>query len=234
MTGVQSLTLGGQAVDLFVPVGPVRFITLYLHSQDQEHLFQLPGIAEILTQYGLACIAPRGGDSWWSGHHPDGEPALRNAVIPWMQAFRPESSLAVFGLGMGGQGALRLGFRMPTDFPVVLSIAAIIDYHELYGQHPAITEMYTSKEQCRQDTAPMHLHPSRHPAHLRMVVDCSLEFIQRGHDRLHEKLLALGVAHEYNDRYHESSGYEVDMQRVLTVELKWMQDKLELMSRRLV
>ena len=55
--------------------------------------------------------------------------------------------------------------------------------------------MYDSKEQCRQDTAPMHVHPSRYPPHLFFCSDPDDPWY-RGNDRLHEKLAALGVEHE--------------------------------------
>jgi S-formylglutathione hydrolase FrmB len=55
--------------------------------------------------------------------------------------------------------------------------------------------MYDSKEQCRQDTAPMHLHPSHYPPHLFFAIDPDDPWA-RGCERLHEKLSALGVPHE--------------------------------------
>jgi len=55
--------------------------------------------------------------------------------------------------------------------------------------------MYDSKEQCRQDTALMHVHPYQTPPHVFFCIDPNDERWQRGNDRLHEKLNALGVAH---------------------------------------
>ena len=80
-------------------------------------------------------------------------------------------------------------------FPVVAGISSAIEYHELYGQGLPIDEMYDSKEQCRQDTAPMHVHPANHPPHVFFVVGPEDAWF-RGNDRLHEKLNALGVPHE--------------------------------------
>jgi S-formylglutathione hydrolase len=56
--------------------------------------------------------------------------------------------------------------------------------------------MYDSKEQCRQDTALMHIHPSHHPPHIFFAIDPRDDRWFRGNDRLHEKLSALGVPHE--------------------------------------
>src|SRR5438874_8311971 len=57
----------------------------------------------------------------------------------------------------------------------------------------SLGEMYDSKEQCRQDTALMHIHPSEHPPHVFFAIDPEDADWYRGNDRLHEKLGALGV-----------------------------------------
>jgi S-formylglutathione hydrolase len=96
---------------------------------------------------------------------------------------------------MGGQGALRLAFKHPKLFAAVAGIASAIDYYELYGRGTPLDDLYDSKEQCRQDTAPLHVHPSDYPPHVFFAVDPADPWY-RGNDRLHEKLGALGVAHE--------------------------------------
>ena len=97
---------------------------------------------------------------------------------------------------MGGQGALRLAFKYPQLFPVVAAIAPAIEYHELYGQGTPLDEMYDSKEQCRQDTAIMHVPPHHPPPHIFFCIDPADSRWFRGNDRLHEKLNALGVPHQ--------------------------------------
>jgi S-formylglutathione hydrolase len=102
-------------------------------------------------------------------------------------------SIGVAGLGMGGQGAVRLGFKYPHLFPIVASVGGAFDFHERYGQGTPLDEMYSSREQCRQDTAILHIPPHDWP-HLWFA--CSLgDAWYRGNDRLHEKLSALGVPH---------------------------------------
>jgi S-formylglutathione hydrolase len=56
--------------------------------------------------------------------------------------------------------------------------------------------MYNSKEQCRQDTALMHVPPFNPPPHIFFCIDPDDRQWYRGNDRLHEKLSALGVPHE--------------------------------------
>ncbi len=110
---------------------------------------------------------------------------------------------------MGGQGALRLAFKHPDLFPVVAALSSAIEYHELYGQGSSIDEMYDSKEQCRQDTAPMHLHPSKFPPHIFFCIDPTDAAWYRGNDRLHEKLSALGVPHQF-DLSTQAGGHSWD------------------------
>jgi len=97
---------------------------------------------------------------------------------------------------MGGQGALRLAFKHPQLFPVVAGISSALDYYEHYGQGSTIDAMYTSKEQCRQDAALMHVPPTGYPAHIFFCIDPADARWFRGNDRLHEKLNALGIPHE--------------------------------------
>jgi S-formylglutathione hydrolase len=97
---------------------------------------------------------------------------------------------------MGGQGALRLAFKYAQRFPVVAGVASALDYHELYGQGLVLDELYDSREQCRQDTALLHIHPSDFPPHILFCVDPDDAQWYRGNDRLHEKLTALGIPHE--------------------------------------
>ena len=67
--------------------------------------------------------------------------------------------------------ALRLAFKHANLFPVVAAIAAAIDYHEIYGQGTPLDTMYDCKEQCRQDTVLLHIHPSHYPPHLFFCID---------------------------------------------------------------
>ena len=55
--------------------------------------------------------------------------------------------------------------------PVVAGVSSANDYHDKYGEGTPLDEMYDSKEQCRQDTAPLHLHPSHYPPHIFFCVD---------------------------------------------------------------
>jgi S-formylglutathione hydrolase len=55
--------------------------------------------------------------------------------------------------------------------------------------------MYDSREQCRQDTAILHVPPHHPPPHIHFCIDPDDDQWYRGNDRLHEKLAALGIEH---------------------------------------
>ncbi len=209
------LDLAGHAADVYEPLGDVRprFAILYLHGVDLETLTDKPAFTrlfdELGDELGLVCICPKCERCWWTDRLcPEFDAAitaekyLLQQVVPYIgeRWGIHARAIGLLGIGMGGQGALRLAFKYPRLFPAVAAIAPAIDYHEWYGQGSALDQMYDSKEQCRQDTATMHVHPSEYPPHLFFCIDPLDHQWFRGNDRLHEKLNALGVPHEYDDR----------------------------------
>lgn len=196
--------LADKKIDVYDPPGKPRFGVLYLHGVGLETLVDKPVYTALLEKLQLACVCPHGERSWWvdrvcTEFDPEITPErfLLADVMPffaqrWGLAAR---AVGLTGVSMGGQGALRLAFKHPEVFPVVVGISSAIEYQELYGEGSPIDEMYNSKEQCRQDTVGMHVHPSRQPPHIFFCIDPTDRMWYRGNDRLHEKLNALGVAH---------------------------------------
>ncbi len=94
--------------------------------------------------------------------------------------------------------------------------------------------MYTSKEQCRQDTALMHIHPSNWPPHLFFAIDPEDVDWFRGNDRLHEKLTALGVPHTI-DFTTSAGGHTWEyFNRMAEPTMRFLIEGLEKESRRLL
>ncbi len=200
-----SVEIAGRPADVFEPAVKPRLAVLFLHDADGQSLRGRPVFTRLLDDMGLGCVCPSGGPSWWVdrpalGFDPPLTPErfVLDHIVPnfdqrW--GVKPRE-LGLLGAGMGGQGALRLAFRHAKTFAVVAAVAPAIDTHELYGQGTPLDELYDSKEQCRQDTVPLHVHPSDYPPHLFFAVDPDDPW-SRGSDRLHEKLAALGIVHEY-------------------------------------
>jgi S-formylglutathione hydrolase FrmB len=198
-------------VDVFEPPVPaeISFGILFLHDMDGSTLCDHPVFGEVLAQRNLACLCPSGGQSWWTDRvsaefeRPQtAESFLLDFVLPEFASRWKLTTprIGLLGIGMGGQGALKLAFKYPERFPAVAALSPALDYHEWYGQGTPLDEMYDSKEQCRQDTALLHVHPSRYPPHIFFAVNPDDSARYRGNDRLHEKLGALGISHEFESR----------------------------------
>lgn len=198
-------TIAGRLADIYQPTARPRFGVLYLHDAIEETLRLRPAYTRLLEELRLACVCPHAGATWWVERPcPAFDPVLTpekyllEHVLPWFQQrwqLYPRA-IGALGIGMGGQGALRLAFRHPRLFPAAAGVAPALDYHEIYGQGTPLDEMYDSKEQCRQDTALMHVPPHDPPPNIWFA--CAPDDIDwyRGSDRLHEKLNALGVEHQ--------------------------------------
>jgi S-formylglutathione hydrolase len=208
MSGTWStVEVAGKPADCYDPRRPARFGIVFLHSYGLETLRGEHAAAypPLFDELGLGCVCPHGGPCWWADRVcPEFDPVrtperhVAEEVAPFARArwrLGPRG-LGLFGVSMGGQGALRLAFKRPHDFPAVAALAAALEYHELYGLGTPLDEMYDSKEQARQDTAGMHLDPAHVPPHVFFAADPDDADWLRGNERLHEKLAALGVEHE--------------------------------------
>ena len=227
-----------QSPSLYEPQeAPPRFGLIFLHDLDGKSLFDDPTWTDWLARERLACASPLMGDYWWadricSSFDPVLSPErfIVEHLLPVLLTrwnLRP-GGIALLGIGMGGQGALRMGFRYPEKFEVIAAIDAAIDCHEVYGMGSVLDEMYGSKEECRQDTATLHVHPNKQPPHLWLAASPESRWF-RGNDRLHEKLLALGVPHtaELNSEYPPAKG---TIQKCMT----FLTRSLEIQARRLL
>jgi S-formylglutathione hydrolase len=208
MNGTWSgVEIAGKPADVYEPPGPgrPRFGLLYLHGVGLETLRDNQVFTALFDELRLSCVCPHGQRCWWAdrvcpefGERLTPERHLLDHVLPYFQGrwgLAP-GQVGLLGVSMGGQGALRLAFKHPRLFPVVAAISSAIEYHECYGQGTPLDEMYDSKEQCRQDTAILHVHPSHYPPHIFFCIDPTDTAWFRGNDRLQEKLAALGVPHE--------------------------------------
>src|SRR5262249_62044532 len=117
--------------------------------------------------------------------------------------------------------------KYPERFPAVAALAPAVEHHELYGQGSPLDELYDSKEQCRQDSVPMHVQPGRVPPHLFFACDPGDEVWFRGGDRLREKLAALGVEHEADLATRAGGHTWAYFDRMAERALRFLRDGLE-------
>ena len=246
MNGIWSdVNVAGKTVEVYEPAAGMkpRFGILFLHPLGLETLRGRPAYTKIFDKLNIVCACPHSGRSWWVDRvcadfdaKLTPEQHLLKNVLPFMQErwnLGPRA-VGIFGISMGGQGALRLAFKHPQRFPVVAGISSALDYYELYGEGSPLDDMYDSKEQCRQDTAILHIHPSNQPPHLFFCVDPDDIAWYRGNDRLDEKLAALGVPHTV-DLTTQAGGHSWPyFDHMAERTLRFLYDGLEKESRRLL
>jgi S-formylglutathione hydrolase len=236
--------IGGKPADVYDPPGQPRprFAVLFLHGVGLETLSEDRVYTQLLQQFRLGCVSPIGQRCWWADRVcPEFDPArtpeqhLLQHVLPYFQLrwqIAPRA-IGLLGISMGGQAALRLAFKCPSMFPVAAGVSSAIDFHEVYGQGMALDAMYDSKEHCRQDTATLHVPPVDPPPHLFFCIDPDDRW-QRGNDRLHEKLSALGVPHTW-DLTTRAGGHSWEyFERMAEPAVRFLHDGLQQESRRLL
>lgn len=238
-----SIQVAGKTVEIFEPPNKPRYAVLFLHDLDQQTLAKNPVYTAELTKRNLACLCPHGHQSWWLDRVAvdfDPQIAAETWLVEHVAPFANErwqfrrGLLGVFGVGMGGQGALRVAFRHPKIFPAAAGIAAALDFHEAYGSGQSLDAMYDSKEHARQDTALMHLPPYDPPPHLFFAIDPEDHDWYRGNDRLHEKMNALGGAHTV-DFETSAGGHSWDyFNRMAEPTVRFLTEALDKESRRLL
>lgn len=220
-----------------------RLGTIFLHSEAGESLQGHDAYTELFDQHNMVCLCPQVKRSWWLDRiclefDPELTPEqhLLKKILPIFDelwGIKPRS-IGVFGIGMGGQGALRLAFRHPQLFPVCAGIASALDFHELYGEGTPLDDMFDSREQCRQATAILEINPTQYPPHIFFAVDPDDEMWARGNDRLHEKLSAIGVPHTA-DLTTQAGGHSWPyFERMAEPALRFLYEALEKESRRLL
>lgn len=210
------ITVAGHACELYAPpdATPGRAL-VYLHDLHGQFLQQSIGLRAAVEAAALPTIAPRGGRSWWlEKPMPSFDERISPArfVVEHVRAeidrlFGVQSpGIAIIGIGMGGQGALRIAYRQPAVFPIAAAIAPAIDFHhgmrdagnrddgELFD---ALWELYGDVEPARQDTAILHVHPLNWPRHQWFASDPADWHWHDGAARLHSKLVALGIPHDW-------------------------------------
>jgi S-formylglutathione hydrolase len=237
--------INGKPADVYEPSGGARprFGVLHLHSGGLESLRDKPEFTRVFEELKLVCVCPFSQMSWWSDRiclefdpQVTAERHLLSHVLPFFEqrwGLKPPR-IGLQGISMGGQGALRLAFKHPRTFQVVASISGSIDHHDWYGRGTPLDEMYDSKEQCRQDTATLHINPTAYPPHIFFCIDPTDTDWYRGNDRLHEKLMALGIPHEI-DFTTRAGGHSWDyFNHVAERTVRFVLAGLEQQSRRLL
>jgi S-formylglutathione hydrolase FrmB len=203
------IELAGHICRTYEPASPNphNYTVVYLHCSEAASLRGYPAFVHEFDRYGLRVIEPVTGRSWWTNRiwpefdrEISAEGFVLNHVLPFVaekwQAVPPR--LALLGVSMGGQGALRMAYKYPNIFPTVAAISPAVDFQKRIdeGVDPGLEYMYRDTEDARQDSALLHIHPLNWPRNQFFCCDPTDLRWHDSADRLRMKLASLGVPFE--------------------------------------
>jgi S-formylglutathione hydrolase FrmB len=163
--------------------------------------------------YNMIIVCPDGGKRSWYLDSPV-DPAMKyeshiiNEVVPYVDSvyrtIRRRNARAISGLSMGGHGGLYLASRHSDVFGAAGSSSGGVDIRQF-------TESWDLKEKILGDTICCKSNWEIHtvynvierlkPGELSLIIDCGLDDFFLGVNRkLHQKLLLLGIEHDYIER----------------------------------
>jgi len=201
--------LAGHICRTYEPASPSphNYTIVYLHCSEAASLRSYAAFVREFDRYGLRVIEPITGRSWWTDRiWPDfdatisAEAYVLKHVLPFV-AEKWNSSpprLALLGVSMGGQGALRMAYKYPNIFPTVAAVSPAVDFQKRIdeGVDPGLEYMYRDSEDARQDSALLHIHPLNWPRNQFFCCDPTDLRWHDSADRLRMKLASLGVPFE--------------------------------------
>ena len=202
-----SHTIAGHTCNVYQPasVSEHNNSVIYLHDVDLESLHGKKRFLKLFEKFGLTVFAPQCGPTWWSDRvnaafdpRLSPEEYLLEHIMPFVHEFNgaKPKQVALLGVCMGGQGALRFAYKFPDIFPVVAALSPAIDYHLRIDEGDEILmEMYGDRESARQESALLHIHPLNWPRHQFFCCDPKDPRWFDSVDRLRMKLWSLGVMH---------------------------------------
>ncbi|MEW6263098.1 MAG: DUF459 domain-containing protein [Thermodesulfobacteriota bacterium] len=203
----------------FIPLtqaGPSEFPVLYLlhgawdgYQAWKEHAEEK--IKEAVRKYGLIVVTPDGDPFGWYADSPF-DPANRiesyfiRELIPHVEANLPvrRDRAGLTGLSMGGHGAFILALRHPGRFIAISSMSGVLDVTRHHGQWQLnrVFGPFTPENiPVWREHSAYFLSLSRKEAlsalSILITVSTGDPWVLAENKVLHQKLLEMGVRHEY-------------------------------------
>ncbi len=205
--------LAGKPAERFLPDGgPPRHTVVFLHGYDGTGLRDNADYTQEFERHRLDVICPRGPRCWWcDAIYPpfDSEVSPVEFLAHEIPKLTDRTKLGVFGIEMGGQGALQLAYRHARTFPVVAAISPKVDFDDWHGLGTSLDEIFPDSEAARQATATLHIHPLDWPRHHLLLCDPADIYCRDGVTILASKLSSSGIAFEDDLRTtHGGYGWE--------------------------
>lgn len=196
--------------------GKQQFPVVYLlHGYSGNHsdwIKKVPSIQKLADTYQCILVCPDGGFSSWYFDSPvDSSMRYETLVAKEIPAYidahyrtRAESRYrAITGLSMGGHGALYLAVRHTETFGAAGSMSGGVDIRPFPKNWDIAKRLGTLEEQPENwnKNTVMNVIEQLKPGKLALIVDCGVKDFFYGVNRnLHDKLLQLGIDHDYIER----------------------------------
>ena len=205
---VETVTIAGHACEWLEPdsLHEHGYTVIYLHGVHLQRLADHPDFARPFLERGMRLVGPRTGPHWWLDRVcPDfdaevtPEAYVVEHVLRWLadECDVKPPRIALLGTSMGGQGALRIGYKHPRTFPVVAALAPAIDFHFRWREgDPVLRDLFPDEEAARQQTALLYAQGFNCPAHQFFCCDPEDRRWWESADRLRMKLYSMGVPFE--------------------------------------
>lgn len=191
-----------------------RMPTLYLlHGYGGSHLAWL-GITDLrrlADGFGMILVCPDGENSWYWDSPLDPrsqfETFVSTELVDWIDARYPtipaREGRAITGLSMGGHGALWIALRHKDRFGAAGSTSGGVDirpFPDSWEIKTQLGEERENPERWRTHTVIEQVDSLRN-GELALIFDCGYEdFFYPVNLNLHDKLLKLGVGHDFQVR----------------------------------
>ncbi len=204
---LETVTLAGHSAEWLFPQQPPRHVVVYLHGYDGVTLRDRPRFHAALERTRTACLMPLGPECWWTAmvdpaFDPEISPIefIHTSIVAAIEARFPEltTNLGIFGVEMGGQGALQVAYRWPRRFPNVAAISPKVDFETWHGHGTSLDRLFADRESARQQIATLQLNPLNWPRRQLLLCDAADQYCLDGVVTLASKLSSSGVPFEHD------------------------------------
>jgi S-formylglutathione hydrolase FrmB len=212
-----------------------RFSTIYLlhgYSGDYATWARISPLDEYADSFHVVFVCPDGNYNSWYIDSPvktasKFETYIAKEVVAFVDSvFRTWASAsgrAIIGSSMGGHGATTLLARHPDLFCGAGSISGIMDLTEFPGEWDMAEVLGNYGQNAAQwsDNSFFFLLEKLAGKNKTIILDCGTsDFALPGNRKTHQKLLALGIPHEYYER--QGSHSPLYARKVLGFHVKYL------------
>ena len=191
---------------------PVVYLLHGYSGSYNNWIRKVPELKDYADQYQLIIVCPDGHYSSWYFDSPVDssmryETYISKEVVQYIdkhyRTIADKDHRAITGLSMGGHGALFLAFRHQDVFGAAGSLSGGVDLSESRNKYDVAKRIGDTVSHAREwhDLTVLNVIENYSNTGLKLFIDCGIKDIFiNGNRALHQKLLALKIAHDYIER----------------------------------